>query len=86
MVYGSFLENVSQSPNLNKTITGNKVIRLICVKHSVKLERNVVIYELLSAPNADIGENKCGTINGKVGFIHCQQPCNIKMWTVTSSC
>ena len=41
---------------------------------------------MIFALNANIGDNKCGTINGKVGFIHYQQHCNIKMWIVTTSC
>lgn len=41
---------------------------------------------MISALNADTGDYKCSTINGKVGFIHYQQHCNIKMWRVTTSC
>ncbi len=35
------------------------------------MKRDVMIYELLSALNADIGENKSGTVMVEVAFLIC---------------
>ena len=42
------------------------------------------IYELLSALNADIGENKCGTVMVKLVFLITNFSCSINMWVITT--
>ncbi len=43
-----------------------------------------MIYELLSALKADIGENRCGTVMTKLLFFITNYSCNIKMWVIIS--
>ncbi len=43
---------------------------------------NTIIYDLLSALNADIDVNKCGTVI--VVLLITDYSCNIKMWVITS--
>ncbi len=48
----------------------------------MNLKRNVTIYDLMSALNADIGENKCGTAMAKLVLIIANSFCYIKMWVI----
>ncbi len=43
-----------------------------------------MIYELLSALKADIGEDICGTVITKLLFLITNYSCDIKMWVITS--
>jgi hypothetical protein len=41
-------------------------------------------YDLLSVLNADIGENKCGTVMVKLVFLITIYSCIINMWVIAS--
>ncbi len=42
------------------------------------MKRDVMIYDLLSAPNADTDENKCGTVMVKLMFLITNTPMTLK--------
>lgn len=48
------------------------------------MKRNVMIDDMPSEPNADLGENKCDTVIVKLLFIITNYSCDIEMWVITS--
>jgi hypothetical protein len=48
------------------------------------MKRDVMKYDLLSALNADTGENICWTVMVTLVFSITNYSCNIKMWVFTS--
>ncbi len=50
------------------------------------MKRDVMKYDMLSALNADIGENECGTVMVNRVFLITNYSCNFKMWVITFFC